>query len=109
MRNGSTAVAGAQVASTPSVLRAVFLSHTSRCRTMRNGSIAVAGAQVASIPSVSRTVSLSHTKQVWHYAQMADTHYCYGAYLQRRHFRGCRAMRFCVHMAAEGKLDTLKS
>ena len=33
--SGSIAVAGAQVASTPSVSRAVFLSHTSRCRTMR--------------------------------------------------------------------------
>ena len=33
--SGSTAVAGAQVASTPSDPRAVFLSHTSRCRTMR--------------------------------------------------------------------------
>ena len=33
--SGSTAVAGAQVASTPSVSRAVFLSHTSRCHTMR--------------------------------------------------------------------------
>ena len=31
MRNGSIAVAGAQVASTPIVSRAVFLSHTSRC------------------------------------------------------------------------------
>ena len=31
MRNGSIAVAGAQVKSTPSVSRAVFLSHTSRC------------------------------------------------------------------------------
>ena len=63
MRNGSTAVAGAQVASTPRVSRAVFLSHTSRCRTMRNGSIAVAGAQVASTPSVSRAVFLSHTSR----------------------------------------------
>jgi len=33
--SGGTAVAGAQVASTPSVSRAVFLSQTSRCRTMR--------------------------------------------------------------------------
>ena len=24
---------------------------------------------------------------------VADTHYCYGAYLQRRRFRGCRAKR----------------
>ena len=31
IRNGSIAVAGAQVLSTPSVSRAVFLSHTSRC------------------------------------------------------------------------------
>ena len=30
-RNGSIAVAGAQVSSTPSVSRVVFLSHTSRC------------------------------------------------------------------------------
>ena len=32
--SGSITVAGAQVASTPSVSRAVFFSHTSRCRTM---------------------------------------------------------------------------
>ena len=31
IRNGSIAVAGAQVGSTPSVSREVFLSHTSRC------------------------------------------------------------------------------
>ena len=59
---GSIAIAGAQDASTPSVSRAAFLSHTGRCRTMRNGSIAVAGAKVASTPSVSRAVFLSH----WH-------------------------------------------
>ena len=35
--SGCIAVAGAQVASTPSVPREVFLSHTSRCRTMRKG------------------------------------------------------------------------
>ena len=33
--SGSIAVAGAQVSSTPSVSRPVFLYHTSRCRTMR--------------------------------------------------------------------------
>jgi len=33
--SGSTVVAGAPVQSTPSVPRAVFLSHTSRCLTMR--------------------------------------------------------------------------
>ena len=32
-----------------------------------------------------------------HYAQMADTHCCYGAYLQRRRFRGCRAKRLYAH------------
>ena len=31
-------------------------------------------------------VPLSH-QQVSHYALLADTHYCYGAYLQRRRFR----------------------
>ena len=61
--NGSIAVAGARVASTPSVSRAVLLSHTSRCRTMRNGRIVDAGAQVASTPSVSRAVFLSHTSR----------------------------------------------
>ena len=49
-------------------------------RTNGSGRIAVAGAQISSTPSVSREVFLSH-QQVSHYAQMADTHYCYGALL----------------------------
>ena len=31
---------------------------------------------------------------------MAGTHCCYGAYLQRRRFRGCRAKRLCAHKVA---------
>ena len=125
--NGSIAVAGAQVSSTPSVSRVVFLSHTSRCggrgrggarSAVRRGVRRVSewakalGREVCSPASwrcVPRRVS------AWARAlrpEALSTPGGLGRYwaaqwhLARavgKRFRGCRAKRLYVHMAQTHK------
>ena len=105
--NGSIAVAGAQVSSTPSVSRVVFLSHTSRCSvkffSAHGGGRGREVCSPASWRCVPRRVSASAKarKRValstsgglgrywaaqWHLARAVG-----------KRFRGCRAKRLYLH------------
>ena len=90
--NGSIAVAGAQVSSTQSASRVVFLSHTSRCGGRGRG-----GARSAARRGVRRVSEWAKAQRPagglgrywaaqWHLARAAG-----------KRFRGCRAKRLYVH------------
>ena len=107
IRNGSIAVAGTQVGSTPSVSREVFLSHTSRCSVQfssaRGGGRGRGGARSASRRGVRRVSAWAKARRLaalptsgglgrywaaqWHSARAVG-----------KRFRGCRAKRLYVHM-----------
>ena len=109
IRNGSIAVAGAQVGSTPSVSREVFLSHTSRCSVQfssaRGGGRGRGGARSSARRGARRVSAWAKARgraalptlgglgrywaAQWHLARAVG-----------RHFRGCRAKRLYLHTSS---------